>query len=45
MIADRHPVHRSRSVRAWLAENAEHVELHLMPGYSPEPNPDEFAER
>ncbi|MFC8176027.1 IS630 family transposase [Streptomyces sp. NPDC057325] len=42
VIADRHPVHRSKAVRAWLAENAERVELHLMPGYSPEPNPDEL---
>ncbi|MFD6324434.1 IS630 family transposase [Streptomyces sp. NPDC058442] len=42
VIADRHPVHRSKAVRAWLAENAERVELHLMPGYSPELNPDEL---
>lgn len=42
MIADRHPVHRSRSVSARPAENAEHVALHLMPGYSPEMNPDEL---
>ncbi|SHN30765.1 transposase [Streptomyces yunnanensis] len=41
VIADRHPVHRSKAVRAWLAENADRVELHLMPGYSPELNPDE----
>lgn len=42
VIVDRHPVHRSKVVRAWLAENAERVELHLMPGYSPELNPDEL---
>ncbi|MFI9081630.1 IS630 family transposase [Streptomyces sioyaensis] len=42
VIADRHPVHRSKAVRAWLDENAERVELHLMPGYSPELNPDEL---
>ncbi|MCH0571921.1 transposase [Streptomyces sp. MUM 136J] len=42
VIADRHPVHRSKTVRAWLAENAERVELHLMPGYSPELNPDDL---
>ncbi|MEU0163684.1 transposase, partial [Streptomyces sp. NPDC006261] len=42
VIVDRHPVHRSKAVRAWLAENTERVELHLMPGYSPELNPDEL---
>ncbi|MBQ0829850.1 transposase [Streptomyces tagetis] len=28
VIADRHPVHHSKAVRDWLAENAERVELH-----------------
>ncbi|GAB3002788.1 hypothetical protein GCM10027184_69600 [Saccharothrix stipae] len=35
VIADRHPVHRSKAVRAWLQDNTDRVELHLMPGYSP----------
>ncbi|GGZ92369.1 hypothetical protein GCM10010389_33770 [Streptomyces echinoruber] len=42
VIADRHPVHRGKSVTTWLAANRERVELHLMPGYSPELNPDEL---
>ncbi|MFE7532625.1 IS630 family transposase [Kitasatospora sp. NPDC057542] len=42
VIADRHPVHRSKAVKQWLAANAERIELHLMPGYSPELNPDEL---
>jgi transposase len=42
VIADRHPVHRSQTVQGWLAVNAERIELHLMPGYSPELNPDEL---
>ncbi|MFD4686839.1 IS630 family transposase [Streptomyces sp. NPDC058219] len=43
VIADRHhPVHRSKAVTAWLETNSDRVELHLMPGYSPEPNPDEL---
>ncbi|MFC6094688.1 IS630 family transposase [Saccharothrix lopnurensis] len=42
VIADRHPVHRSKAVRTWLETNAERIELHLMPGYSPELNPDEL---
>ncbi|WP_376738575.1 IS630 family transposase [Streptomyces noursei] len=41
VIADRHPVHRSKAVTAWLKANTERIELHLMPDYSPEPNPDE----
>ncbi|QIS23511.1 hypothetical protein F6W96_39675 [Nocardia terpenica] len=45
VIADRHPVHRSKAARAWLAENAHRIELHLMPGYSPELNPDEILGR
>jgi transposase len=42
VITDRHPVHRSKTVTAWLAGNSDRVELHLMPGYSPELNPDEI---
>ena len=42
VIVDRHPVHRSKAVRTWLQTNNERVELHLMPGYSPELNPDEL---
>ncbi|MFI5808792.1 transposase [Streptomyces sp. NPDC051561] len=42
VIADRPPVHRGKAVRAWLADNTERSELHLMPGYSPELNPDEI---
>lgn len=42
VIADRHPVHRSKAVHTWLKTNTDRVELHLMPGYSPELNPDEL---
>ncbi|MFI1259037.1 transposase [Streptomyces netropsis] len=42
VVADRHPVHRCRAVTAWLAGNSERVQLHLMPAYSPELNPDEL---
>ncbi|WP_268248804.1 transposase [Saccharothrix coeruleofusca] len=40
-MADRHPVHGGKAVRAWLEANTERIELHLMPGYSSELNPDE----
>ncbi|MFC6094704.1 IS630 family transposase [Saccharothrix lopnurensis] len=42
VVAARHPVHRGKAARAWLEANADRVELHLMPGYSPELNPDEL---
>ncbi|MGI5380838.1 transposase [Streptomyces sp. CA-251387] len=35
-------VHRSKAVQAWLRAIADRVELHLMPGYSPELNPYEL---
>ncbi len=41
VVADRHPAHRSKVVRSWLRAGAERVELHPIPGYSPEANPDE----
>lgn len=41
MIVDRHPVHRSRTVKKWLAENKDRLRLFYLPGYSPELNPDE----
>jgi transposase len=41
LVADGHSAHRSRRVRAWLAAHSDDVELHLLPSYSSEPNPDE----
>jgi transposase len=42
LILDRHPVHRSAAVRDWLDANAERMRVFLLPGYSPELNPDEY---
>lgn len=42
LIADRHPVHRARSVTRWLAEHASQIRLFWLPSYSPELNPDEL---
>lgn len=36
-------VHRSRKVRAWLADHPDRIELHFLPSYSPELNPDELV--
>lgn len=44
LIADRHSAHRSKTVRAWLADHQDRIELHFLPSYSPEPNPDELAD-
>lgn len=42
VIVDGHPVHRSKAVRDWLDANTDRVELHFLPTYSPELNPDEL---
>ncbi|WP_432116152.1 transposase [Streptomyces sp. S1] len=31
------------SVRSWLADHADEIELHFLPSYSPELNPDELV--
>jgi transposase len=44
LIVDSHPVHKSATVRRWLAGPAAagRIELVYLPGYSPELNPDEL---
>jgi transposase len=42
LIADGHPVHKGKKVQAWLEENKSSIEMSIMPGYSPELNPDEL---
>jgi hypothetical protein len=42
LIADRHPVHRSRAVARWLEQHQHRIRLFFLPGYSPELNPDEL---
>lgn len=41
LILDGHPAHRARVVRDWAAANTASIELHFLPGYSPELNPAE----
>ncbi|MFJ9718925.1 IS630 family transposase [Streptomyces sp. NPDC101213] len=43
LVADGHSAHRSRKVRDWLAAHPDDVELHFLPAYSPELNPDELV--
>lgn len=42
LILDGHPVHRSKAVREWVAENSERLRLYFLPPYSPELNRDEL---
>jgi transposase len=41
LILDGHPVHRSRVVSAFVKSTAGRLRIFLLPGYSPELNPDE----
>jgi transposase len=42
VILDSHPVHKSAYVRSWVEATDGQIELHYLPGYSPELNPDEY---
>jgi transposase len=42
LIVDGHPVHRSAKAQRWVAAHAQDLRLFLLPGYSPELNPDEL---
>jgi transposase len=44
LIVDRHSAHRSKAVRAWLSDHEDEIELHCLPSYSPELNPDELVD-
>jgi transposase len=43
LVVDGHSAHRSRKVRTWLADHPDRIELHFLPSYSPELNPDELV--
>ena len=42
LIVDGHPVHRAKLVSAWVGRHGERIELHFLPGDSPELNPVEL---
>ena len=42
LILDGHPVHKSKKVKKWIAEQGKRMELFTLPAYSPELNPDEL---
>jgi transposase len=42
LIVDGHRVHRAKAVGGWVGRHAERIQLHFLPGYSPELNPVEL---
>ena len=42
LIIDGHPVHKSSLARRWIAQRPQRIKMFLLPGYSPELNPDEL---
>jgi transposase len=42
VFADRHPAHEAKAVEQWLEGRESEIELHGLPRYAPEYNPDEF---
>lgn len=43
LIVDGHPAHKAKLVKAFVEDNAEHIELFFLPPYAPELNPDELT--
>ena len=42
LICDNHSTHHAKEVKRWVAARPERIELHFLPSYSPELNPDEY---
>jgi transposase len=43
LVLDRHPAHIAKVVAHYVQHLAGRLELHFLPGYAPELNPDEFV--
>lgn len=43
LIADRHPAHIAKIVAGYVQQSRGRLELHFLPGYAPDLNPDEFV--
>lgn len=43
LVLDGHPSHRAKLVQQYVASLKGKLELHFLPGYAPELNPDEFV--
>lgn len=42
LIIDGHPVHKSAAAKRWIEARPDRIQTFLLPGYSPELNPDEL---
>jgi len=43
LVVDGHPAHRAKMVNQYTESTGGKLELHFLPGYAPELNPDEFV--
>jgi len=43
LVLDRHPAHIAKSIAEYVQSLKGRLELHFLPGYAPELNPDEFV--
>ena len=43
LVLDGHPVHGAKMIREYVTSLKGRLELHFLPGYAPELNPDEFV--
>ena len=43
LVVDGHPSHRATMISAYVKQMKGRLELHFLPGYAPELNPDEFV--
>ena len=43
LIIDRHPAHIAGVVKDYVKETRSKLEIHFLPGYAPDLNPDEFV--
>ncbi len=43
LICDNHTTHHAKVVKQWVAQRPGRIELHFLPSYSPQLNPDEYV--
>jgi len=43
LVVDGHPAHRARLISSYVQSQRGRLEIHFLPGYAPELNPDEFV--
>lgn len=43
LVVDRHPAHVAAATQRWIADHANRIEVHFLPAYAPDLNPDEHV--